>query len=469
MSGMTDPRAGDLLPGGGILTERYAMGGEWQIWLTKNGSALCVSPALCEDWIGRGFTEPGLFLPAEGGYMAAETEGLTRFSSASHGPYPRTGLQAMEIARAFFRARRSLGPVPLSRALFLPCLPHLLPLGDGDDSEGDPLTLGRWLSGGMNVPFTDRARMLEWTPGLTESAWREIMDLFGWRETAPQRIREAEPREEIPANVLPRREDRRREGPFCLPGRPALERFFREQIIDVIDREEAYRRMGILFPGPTLLVGPPGCGKTHAVEQLVEYLGWPCFTVNSETIASSYIHETARLIARLFREAADNAPSVVVIDEMEAYLSTRSGPLGGQGHHVEEVAEFLRLLPELPKQKVLLFGMTNMPERIDPSITRKGRFDHILKVEMPSEEELCALLESLLENVPTERDLDLRKAAARLRSRPISDAVFVAREAGRLAVVRGRDRIDGGLLLLACDELDQQGSEGSPRRSIGFR
>ena len=227
--------------------------------------------------------------------------------------------------------------------------------------------------------------------------------------------------------------------------------------------------MGIPFPGPTLLVGPPGCGKTYAVEKLTEYLGWPSYAVRAETIASSYLHETSRLISGLFRQAMENAPAVVIMDEMEAYLSSREGGGSYQQYHTEEMAEFLRVLPELPEKKVLLFGMTNMPDRIDEAIRRKGRFDHILKVEMPTEEELAVLMESLLKDIPKERGLDLGRIARKLEGRPISDAVYVVKEAGRLAVVGNKERIDDTLLRQAWEELENQGRERSFRRTIGFQ
>lgn len=80
--------------------------------------------------------------------------------------------------------------------------------------------------------------------------------------------------------------------PFSLVGRPELEQFFNDNIIDIVTHQEQYKRMGISFPGATILYGPPGCGKTYAVEKLAEYLGWKRFDIDSSTIASSYIHDT---------------------------------------------------------------------------------------------------------------------------------------------------------------------------------
>src|SRR5258708_14737727 len=111
------------------------------------------------------------------------------------------------------------------------------------------------------------------------------------------------------------------------------------------------------------LHGPAGWGKTFAVERLVEHLGWPSFQIDASSVASPYIHETSRKISEVFKSAAKSAPSVLVIDEMEAFLAKRDM---GSGHHrVEEVAEFLRRIPEAASSEVLIVSMTNRLDRTD--------------------------------------------------------------------------------------------------------
>jgi hypothetical protein len=218
---------------------------------------------------------------------------------------------------------------------------------------------------------------------------------------------------------------------FTLPGRPDLERFFNEHIVDIVRHRERYKALGIGFPAAVVLHGPPGCGKTFAVERLVDFLGWPCFHVEASTVASPYIHETSRKVADVFETAAKNAPSVLVIDEMDAFLSDRQM---GTGHHrVEEVAEFLRRIPEATKNEVLVIAMTNRIELIDPAILRRGRFDHVVKVDPATFEEILALLRKLLGDLPTEGDVELGQFAAALTGRPLSDVAFIVREASRLA------------------------------------
>ena len=149
-----------------------------------------------------------------------------------------------------------------------------------------------------------------------------------------------------------------------------------------------------------VLHGPPGCGKTFAVERLIDFLGWPSFEIDASSVASPYIHETSKRGSRGFDKAMENAPSVLVIDEMEAFLADRET---GSGHHrVEEVAEFLRRIPEAAKNEVLIVAMTNRVDMIDSAILRRGRFDHVVNVDFASEQEVLSLLEKLLSTLPKE-------------------------------------------------------------------
>jgi cell division protease FtsH len=155
-----------------------------------------------------------------------------------------------------------------------------------------------------------------------------------------------------------------------------------------------------------------------------------------------------------------------VIDEMEAFLADRE--IGWGHHRVEEVAEFLRRIPEATKNEVLIVAMTNRIDMIDPAILRRGRFDHVIKVDYASETEVLSLLEKLLSSLPKADDVDAAPFAKELAGRPLSDVAFVVREGARLAGRSGKDRLDQDSLLAAMRSTPAREREGGKQRHIGF-
>jgi adenylate kinase family enzyme len=250
---------------------------------------------------------------------------------------------------------------------------------------------------------------------------------------------------------LPKRKERDTSRPeqFSLPGRRALESFLNEHIVDVLNEADKYKKLGIDNPSGVLLHGPPGCGKTYAVDQLVKFLDIPSFFINSSTVASPYIHDSAKKISAIFDRAIASAPSLLVVDEMEAYMSQRSSS-ASQQHQVEEVAEFLRRIPEAIDKKVVIIAMTNLLEFIDTALLRQGRFDHKIILDLPDRIDVRAALKSILEKRPTEDDLDIEPVLDFLVRRPLSDCNYVVREASRLAVRRGMDKLSLSTLIDAA-------------------
>jgi len=225
---------------------------------------------------------------------------------------------------------------------------------------------------------------------------------------------------------------------FALPGAEYLEKFFYENVIDIVENPKKYEMVGITFPSPIILYGKPGTGKTYAVGKLVEYLGWPCYHIDSQSVASAFVHETPRKISEVFHTACENAPSIIVIDEMEAYLSHR---VAAHDHKVEEIAEFLRLIPEAPKNEVLVIGLTNLFENIDPAILRTGRFDYKIEVHMPNADDIKAMVTSALGKLPVEDNINYDAIVAFLVNKPRSDVAFVVKEAARLTAFKRKTKI----------------------------
>lgn len=257
-------------------------------------------------------------------------------------------------------------------------------------------------------------------------------------------------------------------GAFRLQGREDLERFFNEQVVHIVTHLDDYAAMGIGFPRPFILEGPPGCGKTYAVEKLAEHLAWKTYRLNSGTIGSTYVHGTAKKISEVFAEAEENAPALIIIDEMDAFMPDRARSDSGDHHHqVEEVDCFLQLLQGAAENNILVVGMTNYLDRIDPAILRTGRMGTHFKVGMPSLAEVQSVLRLALEKRPHAENIDLAGVAAQLLDHPLSDVTYVADEAAMVAVRAGHKRIEAADLDTALAHLRTHNA-AAPRRALGF-
>lgn len=219
---------------------------------------------------------------------------------------------------------------------------------------------------------------------------------------------------------------------FHLTGRRELNEFFNKSIIDVIENEDIYAAFGIDFPEPFILEGPPGCGKTYAVEQLEKYLNLPSFHITSSSVGSPWVHATAVSIEDTFKKARQHDKSLVVIDEMEAFVSSRQNTKYSDSHTIEEVDSFLKCIQKAQEDRILVIGMTNFIEKVDPAILRTGRMGTHIKVSWPSEEEITQVMQFELDKRPHD-DLDASVYAGKFIQHPLSDVTAAVRKAAMTA------------------------------------
>ena len=469
---------GFKLPDGAKARVALYEGADWQVYETQGGGrALVVYDELGARWQEAGLIDDGTLDAFQFGdhqlraISCSPSQTLLPISEAKS---PDNKAEALSFALALKATRDIDSESALQDALYVEKITRLLPTYSISSQAEDDVVLGYWLTGGASIPATSFRRLRQTMSWLGASHLKDVVQAAGFEvaEVMPLERKPLAPAEKTEAAPAEKVDEVKRAEPepnkvFELAGRPELEAFFNEHIVDIILHRDRYKALGIEFPSAVILHGPPGCGKTFAVDRLVDFLGWPSFQIDASSVASPSIHETSKKVAQVFDKAMENAPSVLVIDEMEAFLADREM---GSGHHrVEEVAEFLRRIPEAVKNDVLIIAMTNRIEMIDPAIQRRGRFDHVIKVDFASEVEVQALLDKLLSSLPKESDVDSKPLAKELAGRPLSDVSFVVREGARLAARSGKERLDQASLLAALRSSPAREREGGEsKRRIGF-
>ncbi|HQM30738.1 MAG TPA: ATP-binding protein [Syntrophales bacterium] len=475
---------GYKLPDGSKLRSLLYSGDEWQIFDTNGSSNILLTrPELARRWTEGGFLDEDLL-----GEISFGTKTIRSLSShkkytlapVENGKSPESKVDALAFAFALKESRKLLEDVSFHDAVYVEQYSRLLPVWTLTPHVDDEVVLGTWITGGVVISTESFRRLTNLTGWMPAGDLAEIVKAAGFTVPAdagllvkrkPASHSKTDSKAAITKEAVEPEQPQSPEKPaeakvFRLPGRPVLEEFFNEHVIDIIFNAEKYQAMGIDFPSAIVLHGPPGCGKTFAVERLVEFIDWPSYSIDSNSVGSPYIHETSRKISEVFGKAIDGAPSVIVIDEMESFLSDRRSGSSSGLHHVEEVAEFLRRIPEAINNKVLIIAMTNMIEMIDPAILRRGRFDHIIEVGMPSREEVASLVDSLLSKLPRAEHLNMDKIFDALTGRALSDSAFVMREAARLAAKSGKTKLDQESIEAALNSLPKDQEKKS--RRIGF-
>jgi cell division protease FtsH len=468
---------GHELPDGARCGKPLHGGNGWQIVTTAGGGrALIADETLHSKWVASRLIDGSALKPLSFG--PARLHALSSAPSKMLAPInecrsPNNKSEALSFALALKATREADAESPLQDAIYVEPISRLLPTYAITSRVDDDVVLGYWLTGGARVSAkADRrlSQMLSWMGSANVTDVVSASGVVGLARLAQDHEEQADFLEAEIADQSPKPSGNRpidSDTPFSLPGRPMLEEFFNEHIIDIVRNEERYAALGVGFPSAIALHGPPGCGKTFAIEQLVEFLGWPSFQIDASSVASPYIHETSKKIAEIFDKAMRSAPSMLIIDEMESFLADREAGSGGSHHRVEEVAEFLRRIPEAGKNHVLVVGMTNRIEMIDAAIMRRGRFDHVIEVPPATEEEVSALLDKLLCDLPKDSGVDHAPLAKRLAGRPLSDVAFVVREGARLSARAGKSKIDQAFLLSALDSAPSRADQGQGRH-IGF-
>ncbi len=271
----------------------------------------------------------------------------------------------------------------------------------------------------------------------------------------------------------------------AIAGMATLKDILHNDVILPLHDPKLYEEYGLTIPNGMLLFGPPGCGKTFFAERFAEEVGYNFISVKPSDLASIYVHGAQEKIGQLFKDARENAPTILFIDELDAFVPRREGDLNHS--YASEVNEFLAQMTNSSAQGVFIIGASNRPEKIDSALLRTGRIDRLYYVGPPDRPARLAMFEILLRARPMEDDINYEELADLTENYVSSDIEFLVNQAARTAL-RNRTKISQSILketiqtakpsvpladIKKYEVLKEQLEGGNPatahRRIIGFR
>jgi len=204
---------------------------------------------------------------------------------------------------------------------------------------------------------------------------------------------------------------------------------------------ELFSRLGVEPHSGILLYGPPGCGKTLIAKVLASESEANMFLINGPEIMNKYYGETEAKLRDMFKEAKDNSPSIIFIDEIDAIAPKREEAYGDVEKRV--VAQLLALMDGLTDRgNVIVLGATNRPESIDPALRRPGRFDREFEISVPNEDGRLEILLIHTRGMPVAEEIDLKDLASELHGYTGADIKSLCREAAMKSIRRYLPEID---------------------------
>ena len=237
------------------------------------------------------------------------------------------------------------------------------------------------------------------------------------------------------------------EGFAAVAGMDDLKQQMREEVIEPLHNPEEYRRYGVTIPNGMLLYGPPGCGKTFFAKHFAEEVGFNFMCITPATLKSRFVNATQENIAKMFKEAEDNAPTVIFIDEMNELVPNRDD---GNVHEMSRSAvnEMLAQMDRTGEKGIFIIGATNYPNMIDPAILRAGRLDKKYYIGVPDTDARMALFKLYLEKRPYDFGLDYQQLADMTQGYVSADIQLIVNDASRNAL-RQHSKITMELLRIA--------------------
>ncbi|WP_373324037.1 AAA family ATPase [Pseudonocardia alni] len=214
-----------------------------------------------------------------------------------------------------------------------------------------------------------------------------------------------------------------------------------EAVLWPLRHPDSFARLGVDAPRGVLLYGPPGGGKTFLLRALAGSGDLNVFAVKGAELLDKYVGESERAVRELFRRAAEAAPALIFLDEVDA-LAPRRGGSTDAGVADRVVAALLTELDgATPLREVVVVGATNRPELIDPAMLRPGRLERLVFVPPPDADARADILRAAGRDVPLADDVDLDTLASELDGYSAADCAALLRESALTAM---RESLDAG-------------------------
>ena len=213
-----------------------------------------------------------------------------------------------------------------------------------------------------------------------------------------------------------------------------------QEIVDYLHNPQKYTEAGASMPKGILLVGPPGTGKTMLAKAVAGESNVPFFSISGSEFVEMFVGMGASKVRDLFKQAKEKAPCIVFIDEIDAIGQKRSG--GNMGGNDEREQTLNQLLTEMDgfegNTGVIILAATNRPESLDPALTRPGRFDRRVPVELPDLAGREAILKVHAKKIKTAEDVSFHTIARMAAGASGAELANIVNEAALRAVRNGR-------------------------------
>ena len=233
------------------------------------------------------------------------------------------------------------------------------------------------------------------------------------------------------------------EGFSAIAGMTELKEQMQIEVIDALHSPEEYAKYGLTIPNGMLLYGPPGCGKTFFAKHFAEEVGFNFILIKPSSLKSRFVNATQENIAQMFKDAEENAPTIIFIDEMNELVPNRDSDVHEMARSA--VNEMLAQMDRTGEKGIFIIGATNYPNMIDPAILRAGRLDKKYYIGPPDFEARKLMFELYLKPRPYDFGLDYEKLAQLTANYVSADIEMIVNDASRIAL-RNRSKITMAIL-----------------------